>query len=114
MDGYFHIPVGFHWIIKVEVLISAVQYLASLSVSEITMFNRIFVSRREMTGELGSSSWSSLSLPTVRRTLCFSGLRGRISHIKFAYVTLTLFGTLDRGMKKRVLVPLTCSASLRS
>ena len=32
--------------------------------------------------------------------------------MKFAYVTLTLFGALDRGIKKRVLVSLTCSISL--
>ena len=34
--------------------------------------------------------------------------------MKFAYVTLTLFGTLERGIKKRVLVSLTFFVGLRS
>ena len=39
----------------------------------------------------------------------FSGLSGRASHIKYVYVTFTLPGTLERGIKNNALVPWTFS-----
>ena len=56
VDGYFHIPEGVHSIIEVIFFISTVQIRASLSASDMTLFSKIFVSRKEAAGELVSPS----------------------------------------------------------
>ena len=86
---------------------SVLVNLVPLCASEMTQLRNFFVLRRDTAGELGSPSYSSLSPPTIIRTLYVSLLSGCRSYMRFVCVTFASFDTLLRGMKNIVFVPFT-------
>ena len=64
-----------------------------------SLLRKIFVLRSDTAGDDGLPQYSNLYPPTVKRTLYYFSLRGRISHMKLVYVTLAPIKTLCYGMK---------------
>ena len=73
---------------------------------EIVLFNSILTVVRSAVGVRMLPSYSSQSPPTHKRTCSGSYFVGLWVQTIFMYVTFSPAGTLERGMKKMVFVPL--------
>ena len=79
--------------------ISKVRKRSPRAESEMTLFRSIFVSIREVAGNVASWLYSNLSPPTVRQTLYFSCFKGLKLQTILAYVTFFDVGTSDWEIK---------------
>ena len=78
---------------------SAQANLAPLSESDMVLFKMSLVSSSDAAGDPASASYGNLSPPTVNLVLYFSDFRGRMSQMKFPYVTAFPIGTSDLCIK---------------